>query len=54
MRADRGNGVHSTTKQKGGKSRRGHGLSSYSVKGKGKKAERYNRPYLDGSYDKEA
>jgi hypothetical protein len=45
-----GEGFHRTTRQKGLRNRRRGGRSTYSKLGKGKKAERYNRPYLTGEY----
>lgn len=40
-----------TTKQKG-KSRKGSRRSNYSIMNKGTKSDRYDRPYLDGTYKK--
>lgn len=45
-------GVHHTTKQKG-ISRKGTGSGTYARKGKGRKAEHYDRPYLEGTYNKQ-
>jgi hypothetical protein len=43
---------HHTTKQKG-HSRRGSGVGTYSRLNKRRTADRYNRPYLDGTYGKD-
>lgn len=44
-----------TIRQKGRRNhyRRGHTLSTYARMEKGKTADRYDRPYLDGTYRKD-
>lgn len=46
-------GAHHTTKQKG-RSLSGRGPGAYARKHKSRKADHYDRPYLDGTYRKEA
>ena len=45
-----GTTVYHTTRQKG-RYRRENGVGTYSRTNKRRKAERYDRPYLDGNYD---
>jgi hypothetical protein len=43
-------GTHHTTRQKGTANRHRSGAGTYARMGKGRYADRYDRPYTDGTY----
>jgi hypothetical protein len=47
-------GSASGTKQKGTRNRHRRGVGSYARRAKGRHAQHYDRPYLEGTYDKDA